>query len=81
MDSINKKTLTFAIFYTDSAIDTISMECIDYSLGYGRRNGVAYLNVFGPDTINCRVCGDTLIVESCVESFETNAPIKVISFE
>ena len=75
------KTLKVAIYYADSAIDTLSVKCTDYGLEYGRRNGVAYLNAVGLDTMICRNCGDTIIGSRCIKSLKTNAPIKVISFE
>lgn len=75
------KTLTFAVFYASNAIDTINVECYDYSVNYGRRNGVCFVVALINDTAYCENCRVHYVRKVCSNVCTTSAPVKVLKFE
>lgn len=75
------KTLTFAVFYASNAIDTVNVKCYDYSVNYGRRNGICSIVVLIDDTAYCKNCRVHYVREVCSNVCRTSAPIKILKFQ
>lgn len=74
----NTIIFSFVVFYASNAIDTINVECYDYGIHYGRRNGICHVSALVDDTAYCENCRVYYIREIWQNVCTTSAPVKVL---
>lgn len=81
VDHKTAKTLSFAVFYAGNAIDTVNVDCYDYCIDYGWRNGICSVDALVDDTAYCKNCRVYYVREVYANVCTTSAPVKILKFE